>query len=97
MEKQKIPFEQHIFVCVNDRAGEKCSCGDHKGREVFKALRRISKERGVHPRIRVAQAKCLGKCSDGVNIMTYPDNIWYSGVRPEDVTDLANTFFGPEV
>ena len=91
METQKTPYEQQIFVCTNDRKGESPSCGDHQGEAVFKELRRISKDKGLHPRIRVAQAKCLGYCNKGVNIMV--DGIWHSGVRLEDVEELAKKYF----
>ncbi len=91
MQSQKVPYEKQIFVCTNDRKGEKPSCGDQNGEAVFQELRRIAKERGLHPRIRVAQAKCLGQCSTGVNIMIYPDNIWYKGIKLENVEEFAST------
>lgn len=93
MRQEKTPYEKQIFVCTNDRGGEKPSCGDQKGEMIFQELRRIAKERGVHPRIRVAQAKCLGQCSHGCHIMAYPDGVWYSGVTMEDVPVLAQEFF----
>ena len=92
MQPDKIPYEKQIFVCTNDRKGESPSCGDHQGEAVFKEIRRIAKERGLHPKIRVAQAKCLGQCNLGVNIMVYPDGTWYKGVRLEDVENLAKEF-----
>ena len=88
MKEEKIPYERQIFVCTNDRHGEKPSCGDHgehKGEAIFRELRRIAKEKGVHPRIRVAQAACLGKCGQGTNIMVYPDGAWYSEVQLGDL------------
>jgi len=96
MKSQKIPYEKHIFVCTNDRQGEKPSCGDHQGSTVFKELRRIAKERGLHPRIRVAQAKCLGKCNQGVNIMVYPDEVWYNGIQLDDVKTFAQMYLSTE-
>ncbi|MGE0269513.1 MAG: ferredoxin [Candidatus Omnitrophota bacterium] len=89
MKQQKTPYEKQIFVCTNNKAGVEPSCGDHKGEEVFRELRRIAKEKGLHPRIRVAQAKCLGQCSLGVNVMVYPDNDWYSSVTMEDVAEIV--------
>ena len=92
MKNEKIPYDRQIFVCVNNKNGEKPSCGDHQGEEVFKELRQIAKDKGLHPRIRVAQAKCLGQCSTGVNMMIYPDNVWLSGVRKEDVAGIAEKY-----
>ena len=92
MKEDKVPYEKQIFVCINDKKGEKPSCGDHQGEAVFRSLREIAKEKGIHPRVRVAQAKCLGQCAKGVNIMVYPDNTWYSQVRLEDISILANKY-----
>lgn len=95
MDTQKTPYDKQIFVCTNDRQGESASCGDQQGEAIFKELRRIAKERGVHPRIRVAQAKCLGYCGKGCNIMVYPDNVWYSGVGQNDISSLAEKYLTP--
>ena len=92
MKTEKTPYQKQIFVCTNDRKGENASCGDHQAEAVFQELRKIAKERGLHPKIRVAQAKCLGQCSIGVNIMAYPDNVWHSGVRLTDVPELAEKY-----
>ena len=96
MKTEKTPYEKQIFVCTNDKKGEGASCGDHQGEEVFRQLRQIAKDRGFHPRIRIAQAKCLGQCAKGVNIMSYPDNDWYCEVKPSDVPALAQKFFPPQ-
>ena len=92
MLTNKTPYQCQIFVCTNDANGEKPSCGDHQGQEVFRQLRQIAKDRKLHPQIRVAQAKCLGQCAKGVNIMVYPENTWYSDVRIEDVPQLAEKY-----
>ena len=97
MKENKIPYEKQIFVCTNDRKGEKPSCGDHQGEAIFTELRRIAKEKGLHPSIRVAQAKCLGYCSAGTNVMVYPDNIWHSGVNLENVNEIAAKYLPPPV
>jgi len=89
MKSEKTPYSKQIFVCTNDRNGESPSCGDHQAENIFKEMRRIAKERGLHPDIRVAQAKCLGKCSIGTNVMIYPDNVWYSDVRLVDVEEIV--------
>jgi (2Fe-2S) ferredoxin len=92
METSATPYKRQIFVCTNNANGEKASCGDHQGEEVFRQLREIAKERKLHPMIRVAQAKCLGQCAKGVNIMIYPENTWHSAVKVDDVQQLANQY-----
>jgi (2Fe-2S) ferredoxin len=95
MNKNEMPYQRQIFVCTNNAEGKKASCGDHNGEEVFRQLREIAKAKGLHPKIRVAQAKCLGQCNQGVNIMVYPDNIWFNHVRTEDVPAIADQFIQP--
>lgn len=92
METKKTPYKRQIFVCTNNANGEKASCGDHQGEVVFRQLREIAKERKLHPMIRVAQAKCLGQCATGVNIMIYPENIWHSGVNLQDIAVIAEKY-----
>src|ERR1017187_7857849 len=92
MQTNNTPYKRKIFVCTNNANGEKASCADHQGEEVFRQLRKIAKERNLHPQIRVAQAKCLGQCAKGVNIMVYSENIWHSEVRLEDVPQLAQMY-----
>jgi len=92
MQTNKMPYQRQIFVCTNNANGQKSSCGDHHGEEVFRQMREIAKERKLHPQIRVARAQCLGQCSRGVNIMVFPENIWHSDVRLEDVPQLAKKY-----
>ncbi len=92
METQNTPYKRQIFVCTNNANGEKVSCGDHQGEEVFRQLREIAKERKLHPMVRVAQAKCLGQCAKGVNIMVYPENIWHREVNVVDVATIAEKY-----
>lgn len=92
MKSQETPYKRQIFVCVHHANGEKASCGDHQGEEVFRLLRETAKSRKLHPSIRVAQAKCLGQCNTGVNIMIYPENIWLSAVRTDDISSIADQY-----
>ncbi len=92
MHETTEPYIKQIFVCTNDAKGEKPSCGDHKGEEIFRQLREIAKAKGLHPKIRIAQAKCLGQCAKGCNVMVYPDEVWYHDVQLTDVTTLAEKY-----
>ncbi len=92
MQESVIPYEKQIFVCTYAKDGSKRCGNDHQGESIFKELRRVAKERGVHPRIRVAQSKCLGQCDQGVNVMVYPDEVWYQNVKMDDVQILVDKY-----
>ena len=79
-------------VCTHNANGEKTSCEDHQGGEIFRNLREIAKFRKLHPMIRVAQAKCLGQCEKGANIMIYPENIYLSKVNLTDIESIADKY-----
>src|SRR6185437_3467965 len=80
-------FSHHIFVCCNQRApGNRRGCcnpdGSGKLRDCFKAE---LKKRNLGPLVRANQAGCLDQCELGPTVVIYPQQIWYGGVRLEDV------------
>lgn len=92
MEIQNTPYRRQIFVCTHNANGEKACCADHEGEQIFKELREIAKQKKLHPMIRVAQAKCLGQCEKGANIMIYPENIYLSKVVLTDIPAIAQKY-----
>ena len=95
MKKSEYPYLKQIFVCTNQKEDGTSCCGSGNGETIFRELRNIAKDRRLHPKIRVAQAKCLGQCAKGVNVMVYEagkKEIWYEGVGPENVANLADEY-----
>jgi len=39
--------------------------------------------------VRANQAGCLDQCELGPTVVIYPQQIWYGGVRPEDVPRIV--------
>jgi (2Fe-2S) ferredoxin len=78
------PFVRHVFVCV---AGK--TCPDEGALELHRALKTASKARLGNVRVRVNRAGCLAQCGHGPMIAVYPENVWYAGVRIEDVPDIV--------
>jgi (2Fe-2S) ferredoxin len=87
-EKKESPYLSHIFVCTNDRGGEKKSCADNESRLVRSKLKEAVNNRGWKGKVRVSQSGCMGLCAKGSNIMLYPQKIWFAGVLPEDVEEI---------
>ena len=40
---------------------------------------------------RVVRSSCLDNCSRGPTLAIYPDDVWYQGVRPEDVEEIVES------
>lgn len=89
MEETKSPYQCHIFVCTNDRKGERKSCADGNSSSVRKKLKKEVKNQGWVGKVRVSQSGCLGVCQKGPNVMIYPQQIWFSAVSENDIAEIV--------
>jgi len=93
-EKRESPFVAHVFVCTNDRGGEKKSCADHDSRLVKERLKEIVDRKGWKGKVRVSASGCLGLCTTGPNVMIYPQKVWFAGVSPDDADEIVSAIEG---
>ena len=87
MDGKSLPYQKQIFVCVNRRETG-ASCDPRGGSVIRERLKNYVKENGLKGRVRVSQSGCMDLCSQGPNVMVFPDNEWFCGVTPEDVPKL---------
>jgi len=91
MEKNGAPDWVHVFVCVNDRHGERPSCADGDAVEVRRRLKAAAKERGWwNTRVRVSQTGCLGLCRHGPNVLLHPEGVHFLHVSVNDVGQIID-------
>ena len=90
MEENVSPYVCHIFVCTNDRKGERKSCADGNSMDVRIALKKEVNAHGWKGKVRVSQCGCLGLCQKGPNVILYPQKIWFSGVSESDAPDIIS-------
>ena len=83
--------ERHVLVCLNTRppGNPKGSCGEKGSEALFDQLKAMVRERGLGARVIVNRTNCLKHCSRGITVAVYPDNVWYGGVRPEDLEAIC--------
>jgi (2Fe-2S) ferredoxin len=84
-------LQRHVFVCTNRREpgspkGDCASKGSEEVREVFK---RLLHEKGLKGRMRANAAGCLDQCARGITVVVYPEQVWYGGVKVEDVPEIV--------
>ena len=92
MPKQnESPYICHVFVCTNDRGGERQSCADNNSPLIKSRLKDIVAEKGWKGKVRVSTSGCMGLCARGPNVIIYPQRIWFSEVSPEDLADVVST------
>ncbi len=78
MQKETSPYTCHVFVCTNDRHGERPSCADGGGNAALKDyLKDQVEKRGWKGRVRVSSGGCMGLCGKGPNVMIYPQKAWF--------------------
>lgn len=85
-------LEKHVFICTNRRepGNPKGSCAEKGSDDVRDAFKRILHERGLKGRMRANAAGCLDQCPRGVAVVVYPEQVWYGGVKVEDVAEIVS-------
>lgn len=86
-------FEKQIFVCENKRPQDhpKGCCFDKGGSQIREMLKKRLTELGLKSSIRANSAGCLDACEFGASIVVYPEQIWYGGVKLEDVEEIIQS------
>ena len=87
-----MPKPQHqVLVCTNTRppGNPKGSCGEKGSEALADELKALVKSRGLADRVMVNKTSCLKHCSHGITVAVQPENVWYGGVRREDLDEIA--------
>jgi (2Fe-2S) ferredoxin len=80
-------YARHVFVCTT---GSTCPTqGDTES--YVKLLRAEVAKAGLHTEIRVNKSGCFSQCGNGPMIIVYPENVWYAGVRAEDLPEIVQS------
>ncbi|MFA5805015.1 MAG: (2Fe-2S) ferredoxin domain-containing protein [Melioribacteraceae bacterium] len=86
-------FEKHIFICENKReAGHpKGCCADKGSVEIRELFKKRLKELGLNTKVRANSSGCLDACAFGPSVVVYPEQIWYGGIKIEDVEEIIQS------
>ena len=83
-------YRYHVFFCINQREGGQPCCAD-KGavamRDYAKARIKVLKLDG-RGQVRINQAGCMDRCSQGPTIVVYPEGVWYSYAGQSDIDEI---------
>jgi len=53
-------------------------------------LKEAVNARGCTGKVRISTSGCMGLCAKGANVVFYPQKIWFSGVVPEEVSEIMS-------
>jgi (2Fe-2S) ferredoxin len=80
-------YRSHVLVCADP---ECLSKGAH---EVMDSLQDELVSQGLIDEVQVLETSRLGGCSDGPEMMVYPEGIHYTGLTPDDMPYLVEEHF----
>ena len=86
-------YKQHIFVCTNQKAGDKKCCAQSGGGALFDALKSKLVELNLHgpDQVRVSKSGCLGRCDSGPCVVVYPQGQWYTLTSSQDLETIIKS------
>jgi (2Fe-2S) ferredoxin len=85
-------YRHHVFFCTNQRDdGRECcqSAGASAARDYVKQRVKALGLSGAGA-IRVNNAGCLDRCSEGPVIVVYPEETWYTYVDQADLDEIID-------
>jgi len=85
-------YQYHVFFCTNQREGNAACCNNMGAQEIRDYAKSRIKELELSGKnqVRINNAGCLDRCTEGPVIVVYPEEVWYTYVDKEDVDEIIN-------
>ena len=83
-------YRHHVFFCTNQREDGCDCCARHNAKAMRDYAKKRCKELGIHEpgQVRINNAGCLNRCSEGPVLVVYPEAVWYTFVDQEDIDEI---------
>lgn len=83
-------YERHVFFCQNQRVNNEACCNNHGATEIREYAKAKIKELKLSGKgkVRINQAGCMDRCSEGPILVVYPEEVWYTYVDKDDVDEI---------
>lgn len=84
-------YRYHVFFCTNLREDGSQCCAQCDAQEMRDRMKNRTKELGIAGPggVRVNNAGCLDRCSEGPVVVVYPEGTWYTYVDNEDIDEIV--------
>ena len=80
-------YRSHVLVCVDPE------CLKHGAHEVLDALQDELVAEGLIDEVQVLETSRIGGCSDGPEMMVYPEGVHYANLTVDDIPYLVEEHF----
>ena len=87
------PFRYHLFVCTQKKPEGHPCCSAGGSVKLLEILQGELQKQGLFNDVQVTTCGCLGLCDGGPDMITYPDGIWYAGLKPENIAEIVCSHF----
>ena len=77
-----------VYVCEGGDCSEKGSIDLHA------ELGEVLAEKDPDKKIRLRKYPCFGGCEHGINVVVYPDRVFYSHVKTSDLPEITEHLTG---
>ena len=77
-------YRSHVLVCGGT------GCTSSGSQQILQNLEEELKKNGLEDEIAIVKTGCHGLCAKGPIMVVYPDAIFYSEVKPEDVAEIVS-------
>jgi len=86
-------FSHHVFFCTNQRTDgrESCAACGASGARAYVKDRIKALGLSGQGRVRINDAGCLDRCSEGPVLVIYPEETWYTYVDREDLDEIIDS------
>lgn len=87
------PFRLHVLACDQVKPEGVPGCRASGAPKVIDALRGAVARAGLADDVLITVTGSMGMCERGPNLVVYPEGVFYSGVRAEDVPEIVESHF----
>ena len=77
-------YRSHVLVCGGT------GCTSSGSQQIIKTLKEELKKNRLQNEVAVVKTGCHGLCAEGPVMIVYPEAVFYSKVRPEDVEEIVS-------
>ena len=77
-------YRSHVLVCGGT------GCTSSGSQQIIQTLKEELKKNRLHNEVAVVKTGCHGLCAEGPVMIVYPEAVFYSKVRPEDVEEIVS-------
>lgn len=86
-------YKKHLFFCVNQKLNGKKCCAENNAQAIADYTKKKLQLMGKHGQglYRVTAGGCLGRCKKGPSLVIYPEGVWYTFEKTEDIDEIIES------